>query len=277
MKKAIILSLLCVVVFQFVKAEKFNPDSTLVFSRYKKVYFSIYDSISSKCREYTSSKSIPKGEILILTGYKQCKKEDSSLRNSYYEVYYRGSLYYVNEQDLEFIEDVNYIDLLSSLREEDYDNFRSRAITSGTLLWRNEINEISKFFKACTSKGLLIQYWNIFDVSEYTEGTGIRFRITNPTKKTIKYISFTVRGYNPVNDPVRAKDGNYSYTLRGVGPLAPDESGTYEWDYVWFTDIVESAKITLIKIQYMDGTVKSIENVNSITMSDSLRETYDSI
>lgn len=276
MKRTVILTLLILIVFQFVKAENFRPDSTIVFA-YTSTYSSIYDSISNNCIEHYSSTNIPKGEVVVLTGYKQCVKKGFSGRANYYEIYFRGDTYYLNEKDLKFTEDVNYIDLLSSLSDEDYNKFRVHSLRSGLVLWRDELEKLITFFNTTKNKGLAIIRWNIFDVSEYTEGTGIRFRITNPTKKTIKYISFTVRGYNPVNDPVRAKDGNYSYTLRGVGPMAPEESATYEWDYIWFTDIVKSAKITSIKIQYMDGTIKLIENVNSITMSDSLRDIYDSI
>lgn len=88
--------------------------------------------------------------------------------------------------------------------------------------------------------------------------TGADFSIFNPTSKTIKYIWFTVAGKNPVGDLVNTKTGYYK-TLKGIGPIEPNNIGEWSFDYVWLTDVVESMKISTIKIQYMDGSFKTIK------------------
>lgn len=88
--------------------------------------------------------------------------------------------------------------------------------------------------------------------------TGANFSIFNPTSKTIKYIWFTVAGVNPVGDLVKTGNGYYK-TLKAIGPIEPDNVGEWSFNYVWLTDIVEHLKISTIKIQYMDGSLKTIK------------------
>lgn len=130
---------------------------------------------------------------------------------------------------------------------------------------------LTKFLKNGRIKGLTLLVSVIYDESEYTEGTSAKFVVYNPTQKTIKYLWFTVVGFNPVGDKVidRVK-GVSNITLKGVGPIEKDESGTYEFDYVWFTDMVETFKIISIKVQYMDNTIKTISNVKEITFTDDM-------
>jgi hypothetical protein len=117
--------------------------------------------------------------------------------------------------------------------------------------------------------GLAIPKWGVYDVSEYTDGTGIRFTFYNPTQKTVKYVTVTFQGYNAVDDPVGS-----SITRKCIGPIKPDETGTYDYDYAWHTDIVEYAKIKSIIVQYMDGTSKTISNPKSIMFNEKLQDFF---
>jgi hypothetical protein len=77
-----------------------------------------------------------------------------------------------------------------------------------------------------------------------------------------------VVGYNAVNDPVRDRlIGGPSLTVKAIGPIEKDESGSYEWEYMWHTDIVESFKITKVKVQYMDNSTRVIRDWKSIALS----------
>lgn len=119
----------------------------------------------------------------------------------------------------------------------------------------NEFVESLRPLVATTKYGLgIITYRPTGD--EYS--TGATFKIYNPSKKTIKYIWFTVGGENPVGDLVGSK-GNYYKTVKGIGPV--ESNGIAEWDfqYLWYTNIVETLRITTIKIQYMDNTVKTLK------------------
>ena len=46
--------------------------------------------------------------------------------------------------------------------------------------------------KALSSKGISIYSWGVYDESEYTDGTSIRFTFYNPTQKTIKYVNISL-------------------------------------------------------------------------------------
>lgn len=123
--------------------------------------------------------------------------------------------------------------------------------------------------KSHTKYGLSIVSWGAYDESEYTDGTGMKFEFYNPTKKTIKYITINFVGYNAVDDPVSTYEGS-TLTRKCIGPIEPKDQATYEFEYVWFTDIVEYAKIKSILVQYKDGTSKRINNASNIVWSDEL-------
>lgn len=132
-----------------------------------------------------------------------------------------------------------------------------------------DTKELLDELKSHTKYGLSIEDWGVYDESEYTDGTGIKFKFYNPTKKMIKYITITFVGYNAVDDPVSSYEGG-SLTRKCIGPIEPDESASYEFEYVWFTDIVQYAKIKSIVVQYNDNTTKRITNADKITWSDEL-------
>ncbi|REC44428.1 energy transducer TonB [Chryseobacterium sp. 5_R23647] len=98
-----------------------------------------------------------------------------------------------------------------------------------------------------------------FNATEDYSYTGASFSIFNPSKKTIKYIWFTVAGENAVGDLVKLPNGTYYKTLKGIGPVENAQIGQWSYDYVWLTDVVEYLKVSTIKIQYMDGTFKTIK------------------
>ena len=126
-------------------------------------------------------------------------------------------------------------------------------------------NLISSLQKA----GLAIMDYSAFDNSEYTDGTGFRIKFFNPTKKTIKYVNISFVGINAVNDKVLNKyGGSYINNVRCVGPIKQYDEAEFEWDYVWFTDIVETVKLVSIKVQYMDGTIKNITEIKNIQVNE---------
>lgn len=124
-----------------------------------------------------------------------------------------------------------------------------------------------------TSKaGLGILESGIFDVSDYTEGTGFRVSVFNTGKKTIKYVTFTLQGLNAVNDTVRDRlTGTTFPTFKGIGPIEPGEVASYSKDYMWHTDVVDAFRIKQIKIEFMDGTSKVITDVMSLRIDEADR------
>ena len=126
-------------------------------------------------------------------------------------------------------------------------------------------NLISSLQKA----GLAIMDYSAFDNSEYTDGTGFRIKFFNPTKKTIKYVNISFVGINAVNDKVLNKyGGSYINNVRCVGPIKQYDEAEFEWDYVWFTDIVETVKLVSIKVQYMDGSIRTITDFKNVVVKE---------
>lgn len=206
---------------------------------------------------------------IILYGYFNCQKDE---KVEFYKVFYNG-FYFVKKSEVNITESEDlYLRSLNAnqeliLSQKILDITREnlealRIKTEGIVKSKRELG---------IKNGILIKKSNVFDQSEYTSGTGYDFSIINTSKKTIKYIWVTIKGINPVNDVVSSK------TLKCIGPLEPNHEGSYSFDYVWFTDIVETCKITSIKIQYMDGSIKQLANAENLILSDALYEImYDS-
>lgn len=87
---------------------------------------------------------------------------------------------------------------------------------------------------------------------------GIEFTALNTTDKTAKYIIMEVVGYNSVDDPVWS-DG-YIKTCRGIGPISPRSSGTWNFNKLWERgDLVKSYEIKSLTIQFTDGSSKKVK------------------
>ena len=134
---------------------------------------------------------------------------------------------------------------------------------------KTELEKAMKALESTGKYGVGLLKASIFDVSEYTEGTGFKATVFNSTKKTIKYVTFTVVGLNAVGDPVR---GGFARSapapmLRGIGPIEPGETATYSKDYMWMTDVVESFRISSIKLEYTDGSSKVVSDVRNVRLS----------
>lgn len=201
---------------------------------------------------------------LTLYGYVLCEKDS---KEEFYKVFYNG-LYLIKKSEVNITaEEDTYLRSLNAEQE---------------LILSQKILEISRENLEAVKKkaeiiikskrelglknGILIKKSNVFDQSEYTSGTGYDFSLINMSKKTIKYIWVTIKGINPVNDVVSSK------TLKCIGPLKPNHEGSYSFDYVWLTDVVETCKISSIKIQYMDGSIKQLANAESLILNESLYE-----
>lgn len=205
---------------------------------------------------------LKKDVTLKLYGVILCDNENIT----YYKVFYNYLPYLVRQAEVNISEvDKEY---LKQLTPEQDMLFGTKMVNEAEVYYKEIKEKAEKKIESYRAKGkqngILIKKSNVFDQSEYTSGTGYNFSFINTSKKTIKYIWITVKGINAVNDVVSSK------TLKGIGPLEPDTSASYSFDYVWYTDIVETCKIPLIKIQYMDGTVKQIQNADSLILSEPL-------
>lgn len=211
---------------------------------------------------FGDEKNVSKNAFLPVSKYCYTKDE-----KDYYEVMYCGKGYLVEEDKINILsEDKNFLKSLDeNLKIAMVENAREASI-----IYRlRDFDKALKLRGLFVKRGLVIAERRIYDTSEYTDGTGFSISVVNLSDKIIKYISFIVIGYNPVKDVVRGRQGKSPYiTVRGVGPIKPGEGGEYDWEYLWFTDLVETHKISLIKLQYMDGSVKIYNNPESLILSE---------
>jgi hypothetical protein len=191
-----------------------------------------------------------------------------------YEVYYNGKYYLAIKSGI--IVDTNQVNQLKSMSKDTLEAHRKECINQWSLIILTKLNDelnqkkrALEFVNSTKVKGLMIVKNRIYDESEYTSGTSLEVEFYNPTKKVVKYITISYAGYNAVDDivtdPIRRKS---ILSQRFIGPIKPEENATYEIKYAWMTDIVQSFKITSIKVEYMDGTIKIINKPSDIIISD---------
>lgn len=97
--------------------------------------------------------------------------------------------------------------------------------------------------------------------------TNFSIEYYNNSNKTIKYITAKFVGYDAVGGIVKDVGGSAKY-LKGIGPIESKASASYSRENAWFTSIVDSAKVTSVAVEYMDGSKNIINQPNSITLSD---------
>lgn len=144
-------------------------------------------------------------------------------------------------------------------------------------VWSLQADEALKQLKRAEREGIAILESSVYDESRYTQGTGWSVKVTNYGNKTIKYITFSLVGLNAVRDPVRGLNGqSTTVTLRGVGPIVPGETAGYSRDYMWMTDVVEYHRISQVRLEFMDGTVRTVRDPKAVQLSDLTRAILDS-
>lgn len=112
-----------------------------------------------------------------------------------------------------------------------------------------------------------------FDSNEYSNRFGMRFDVYNCFSKTIKYVEFTMTNYNAVGDVQRDDMGRSSMTVRGIGPIEPEDGGRYSWDDIFWDDrdVISKTRLTNVKFIFKDGTTRVFSgyaNINKHISSD---------
>lgn len=186
--------------------------------------------------------------------------------------YYKGVLdgkpFFIETSKIKLLqEDKLKLDSLVNSPQEIRDAFFEFTKALSYLVHCSQLEKVLNTINGFASKGVSIPSWGVYDMSEYTDGTGMRFSFHNPTKKTIKYVNVSFVGYNAVDDRV-----GRAISKRCIGPIEPDETASYDFEYAWFTDVVEYAKMTSLSVQYMDGTTKTVAKPSSVVWSDEINE-----
>jgi hypothetical protein len=213
-----------------------------------------------------STISLPEGSVVLVLRKWPCNsKYGQSFSKELLQVLHAGKTALVPSATV-FLSSTESTKLEGLTAESKDANLESWTLQS-IQMRKLELEDVLKDLAATAKHGIALVSSGIFDVSEHTEGTGFRVSVHNSTKKTIKYVTFTVLGLNAVGDPVVDRLRGRNQTLRGIGPIEPDETSSYSKDYMWMTDIVESHKILSIKVEYMDGTSKLIADLKPIRLT----------
>jgi len=245
-------------------------DTSLVVGVVIGNFSGICDEISAYCSCY--SKILSENTAVVVSGVKNCQNSNNESID-FFEIIYKNNIYYLRKEFLFTSKNIDHFSEISKLPENLKTSFFNNAKNTAAAVHFKTLNDGINFIKSCDKSGLAIFNWYIYDESEYTEGTSIKIEYYNPTKKPIKYITATIVGFNSVGDKVfHSIKQSYNIQLKSVGPLEPEASGTYKFEYAWLTDMVEKAKILSISVQYMDGTSKTITNADSITLDKKLYE-----
>ncbi len=92
-------------------------------------------------------------------------------------------------------------------------------------------------------------------------GVSVKFSFRNDSGKTIKYITFSLKPYNSVNDFVESDLSSQNGRLRCTGPIEPDEiEKNCLWENCWYNSTIVGASLLSIYIIYMDGTEETIDS-----------------
>lgn len=234
----------------------------------------IAELLSDRCN-LVSPMEMPKFEMIVPTKILNCSIGTSTTATEFLEVFVAGKKYFIRRDHVEL--KPNVVDRITNLTQEQREDYDRSAKIVSSLIRQRSLEAAIKEVEKTKKLGVAILSTSITDVSEYTQGTSFKIEISNPTQKTIKYIWFTVIGYNAVNDPVRDRiKGGPALTVKGIGPIEPDQSGTYDWEYMWHTDIVEYFKVAEIKIQYMDGSIRTVKDQKAATLSQRTIDTLNS-
>ncbi|WP_185288015.1 hypothetical protein [Chryseobacterium lactis] len=222
--------------------------------------------------------------IAVVTDYILCNNGNP---NMFFEIYDGEKFKYVKDKDIKFPEnsDLENPKLILSKRSPEERKFvRSNVETMMDFVkdFGNEEKEqeLSSAVKEASDPIFTAKKYELGIISYYPtdniSATGASFKILNLSKKTIKYIWFTVAGKNAVEDLVKS-DGSFYKTLRGIGPVEPHAGGSWSFDYVWLTDIIQTLKISTIKIQYMDGTFKTIKYNEEMHIGEAAFDHFNSV
>jgi hypothetical protein len=100
---------------------------------------------------------------------------------------------------------------------------------------------------------------------------GFEISITNNSKKVIKYVTFNVVGYNSVDDLVY----DPYKTRKGIGPVYPNEIGSWIFDNCWiFNETVSIVKLKSVVVEYMDKSKLVINDIRPYLVDTELLDLY---
>lgn len=249
------LLLFCAVLFLHLYSCQLKMDSTIILYSENSL---IYQSMTNSC--YGSgnySKKYEPQNMLFVSGISECS--NYSGKKDIISFYFDGKKYYmadeaeqknvffVNGRRKQLSDLKNKFKNFTSSELDSIDDWSRRLSEAYMLQLRKEASD-KVFSKEKNGIAILAAH----PTEEYSF-TGAKFKILNFSRKTIKYITFNFYGKNAVNDRV-----GKNVSRKGIGPVESSATGSWVFDNVWLTDIVQTMKLVSVNIIYMDGTTRVI-------------------
>ncbi len=115
----------------------------------------------------------------------------------------------------------------------------------------------------------LVQRQSFIIVKEYAYADygnfGLELTFFNYFRKTIKYVVFETKPYNRFGDLQPDRVGKTSSRARCIGPIEPQDAGTYEFEELYYdpNDVISHIVVTKLVITFLDDTTVTITDVNN--------------
>lgn len=254
--KKIVLLLLITIPALSQDSKDILTDSTLVIGVSRGAF--LYEQPNSGCRAYSFDKYLYSGTMFVISGMSVCPTYGDD--EIYCHVIYRGEKYLLKSEDMLFYDIEGFQDYFLRLSDADKSTFELNAIKYEKILQAKHHNDFKNLLEKSKLSGITLLNYGFYRKNEYSDAVSVDVSFYNTGRKVIKYIWFTFIGINPVGDRVIDKyTGSANKTLKGVGPVEPDDVGAYSFDDVWYSKLIKDIKVTNIKIQYMDGAIKTVK------------------
>lgn len=132
---------------------------------------------------------------------------------------------------------------------------------------------VDKALVTYRTKNWVLWDWSWSYANEYSSFADVSITIINPYKQKIKYLWITFQAFNAVDDIIRdGFTGKSETTVKGIGPIEYGDKGSYSFESVIYSKVINAMKVKQIKIQFFDGTVKVISNPVNLNANGRLEE-----
>jgi|GEM_PF-6755497 len=226
----------------------------------------------SDCRG-SAVKTLFEQMTVLVAGRYRCQPSYGEAKD-YLVAYYGKQRFFIENSDV-FMADEKRA-ALPELDEQKLANQDFGELEQLGVAYRHHIlGEALDAYAAPAKYGISVLAFSAFDEGEYANSTGFRLRVFNPTKKTIKYIRVELTGMNAVDDVVRDRFAGPVKKVRGIGPIEPQGISEYTFDHLWFTNTVEWPKLVSLRVDYMDGSSKTIKNLRLVKVAQRFQDVVD--
>ena len=174
-----------------------------------------------------------------------------TINNQIFYIKYDTITGYILSKDLSMTLDKYEIDSINNGIKRLKDSIELNKLNNQILLLQSKTDSLSKYlelFEKTLCENCL--YANAIPSSEYKNIYNLNITVLSKYKKSIKYITFYVQAFNPVNDKIGPLIEN-----KAVGPINYNENVKYDFDNAIISKSLKYIKLIKVKVEFMDKTI----------------------